>query len=204
MKTLSGNLRRFADSRRGVAALEFAMIMPVILLLFLGTFDAGNGIAIYAKVRAATYALGAITNQYSDGSATALTPPISTSTMTTITSATTAILAPYSSSPATVVVSQIKATSATQATVNWSYSPTAGQALTQNHAFTLPTGFVANSCGTGVSSSNPCYLIYAQVSYTFTPTFGAFLTGPISLSDSIYTTPRVSTCVQYNGTPSSC
>ena len=34
--------------------------------------------------------------------------------------------------------------------------------------------------------------------------FGAFITGPITLSDSLYTTPRVSTCVQYNGTPSSC
>ena len=31
--------------------------------------------------------------------------------------------------------------------------------------------------------------------------FGAFLTGPITLSDSLYTTPRISTCVQYNSMP---
>jgi Flp pilus assembly protein TadG len=202
MKMLSGKLRRFADSSRGVAALEFAIIMPVILLLFLGTFDAGNAIAVYAKVRAATYALGAITNQYGNGQFA--TTPISTTIMTTITGATTAILAPYSSSPVTVVISQIKATSSTQATVNWSYSPTAGQALTQNNPFTLPTNFITNSCGASVSSSNPCYAIYAQVSYTFTPSFGAFITGPITLSDSLYTTPRITTCVQYNSTPSSC
>lgn len=191
--------RRFADSTRGVAALEFAMIMPVLMLLFLGTYDAENAICIYAKVRSATYSLGAITNQY--GSATNST--ISTATMTAITNAVSAILAPYSSTPTVIVISQIMATSKTKATVSWSYAVN-GTALTQGSSFTgLPANFVQNSCA-NVSTSNACYAIYAQVSYTFTPTFGAFVTGPITLSDSIFTTPRISQCVVYNGTPSSC
>ena len=200
MITLLNNVGRFVDSRRAVAAVEFAIIMPALLLLFLGTFDAQNAIAIYAKVRSATYALAAITNQYGSTG----TSVISTTTMTGITNATTAILAPYSSTPVIVIVSQIVATSNTQATVSWSYSPTAGQALTPGATFTgLPTNFVSDTCS-NVSSSNACYAIYAQVKYTFTPMFGAFLTGPITLSDSIFTTPRISQCVQYNGTPSSC
>ncbi len=203
MMALSRHVRCFVDSRRAVAAVEFAMIMPVLLLLFLGSFDAGNAIAVYAKVRAATYSLAAITNQYGDGTNPNYSP-ISTTTMTTITGAASAILAPYSSTPITLVISQIKATSATAAVVSWSYSPTSGQALAQGATFTgLPANFASNTC-TSVSGSNPCYAIYAQVSYVFSPMFGAFLTGPITLSDSLYTTPRVSTCVQYNGTPSSC
>jgi Flp pilus assembly protein TadG len=195
--TLVANARRFVDSTRAVAAIEFAMIMPVLLLLFLGTFDAGNAIAVYAKVRAATYSLGAITNQYGSTSADS----ISTTTMTAITGAVTQMMAPYSSSPATVVISQIKATSAAQAVVSWSYSPTSGAALTQGATYTgLPSNFAANTC----NSTYPCYVIFAKVSYTFTPLFGAFLTGPITLSDSIYTTPRISTCVQYNSIPASC
>lgn len=199
---LLNQARRFIGSTRAVAAVEFAMIMPVLLLLFLGAFDAGNAIAIYAKVRSATYSLAAITNQYGSTS----TDSISTTTMTAITSATTAIMAPYSSTPAVVVISQIKATSNTAATVSWSYSPTSGYALTQGNSFTLPTNFANNSCGTSpaVSSSNPCYAIYAQVSYTFTPTFGAFVTGPITFSDSLYVVPRLSACVVYNSIPSSC
>ena len=197
----TGNVRRFIDSNRAVAAVEFAMIMPILLLLFLGSFDAGNAIAVYAKVRAATYALASITNQYSNGATTATAPAISTTTMTAITGATTAILAPYSSSPATVVISQIQAASATKAYVSWSYSPTAGQALTQGAAYTgLPSNFAANTC----NGTYPCYAILAKVSYTFTPMFGAFLTGPITLSDSIYTTPRISQCVQYNSIPNNC
>ena len=75
-------------SQRGVAAVEFAMIMPVLLILFLSTFDVGNAILIYLKVRSATYELAAITNQYGIGS----TAEISTSTMTAITGATSAVM----------------------------------------------------------------------------------------------------------------
>lgn len=199
MTTLPGNVRRFIDSNRAVAALEFAMIMPVLLLMFLGSFDAGNGISVYTKVRAATYSLAAITNQYGDGTNPNFSP-ISTTTMTAITGATSAILAPYASSGTTVVISQIKATSATAAVVSWSYAVN-GTALTQGAPFTgLPTNFAANTC----SGTYPCYAIFAQVSYSFAPMFGAFLTGPITLADSLYTTPRVSKCVQYNSTPSIC
>ena len=136
MTTLHDNVWRFIGSNRAVAALEFAMIMPVLLLLFLGSFDAGNAIVVYAKVRAATYSLAAITNQYGDG-LNPNYPAISTTTMTTITSAATAILAPYPSSSATVVISQIKATSATVAVVSWSYAVN-GTALAPKHSLHRP------------------------------------------------------------------
>jgi len=177
--------RRFADSTRGVAAIEFAMIMPVLVLMFLASFDAGNAIAIYMKVRAATYALGAITNQYTT---------IQSTDMTAITGATAAVLAPYSGTPTIVTITQIKATSATAAKVSWSYSPTSGQAQTVGATVNnLPTNLAKNSC----NNTYPCYLIYAAVSYTFTPTFGYFITGTLNLADSLYVTPRSSACIIY-------
>jgi Flp pilus assembly protein TadG len=185
--------RRFIASTRGVAAIEFAMIMPVLLLLFLGSFDGGRAIAIYMKVRSATYTLAAITNQYAT---------MQTTDMTAVTGATGAVLAPYSSTPTVVVISQIQATSATAAKVSWSYSPTAGKALTQGASFnSLPTNFANNTCG---GKYTACYLIFAQVSYTYTPSFGYFVTGPITLSDSLYATPRSTECIQYNSVPSAC
>jgi Flp pilus assembly protein TadG len=177
--------RRFIASRRGMAAIEFAMVLPFLLILFLASFDAGNAIGTYMKVRAATYTLAAITNQYQT---------IQSTDMTTITGATSAVFAPYASAPAIVTISQIKATSASQAQVNWSYSPTAGQALAQGSAVTnLPANFGQNTCG----STFPCYVIMATVRYTYTPTFGYFITGTLTLSDALYATPRSSTCVQY-------
>jgi Flp pilus assembly protein TadG len=186
--------RRFLLSQRGVAAIEFAMIMPVLLILFLSSFDVGNAIIIYLKVRAATYELAAITNQYGTGT----TAQISTSTMSAITSASSQVMAPYSSTSTIVTISQIKATSASAATVSWSYSLN-GTKLSGSYTG-LPANMAKNSC----NNTYPCYFILSAVSYTYTPLFGHYMTGALTLSDTLLVTPRVSACVQYNGTPSSC
>jgi len=50
--TAPANLcRRFVASTRAVAAIEFSIVLPVLMLIFLGTFDAGRAIAIYMKIR---------------------------------------------------------------------------------------------------------------------------------------------------------
>ena len=181
--------RRFIASTRGVVAIEFAAILPVLLIILLATFDGGRAIIVYMKVRSATYVLASVTNQYS----TAL--PIQSANMTGIMNATTAVLAPYSNTPLTAVISELKitATKATTATVRWSAAQN-GTALASGATVNLPTGISAstNTCGT-----YPCYLILAQVSYTYTPVFGYFASGGITLSDTAYATPRSSQCVPY-------
>lgn len=172
--------RRFLASTRGVAAIEFAIMLPILVTLFLASIDAGRAIAIYMKVRTATYTLDAITNQYTT---------IQSTDMTAILGATSVVLAPYSSTPVVVVLSQIKVTSASSAKVNWSATLN-GTALTQNATASVPTNFA--SC-----SSYPCYLIYGQVSYTYTPLFTYFTKSAITLSDSLYVTPRSSECILY-------
>jgi len=194
MKVVAARIaRRFILSTRGIAAVEFAMIMPVLLILFLSTFDAANGLAIYMKVRSASYVLAAVTNQYGTGSS-----GIATADMTNITGAASKVLSPYSATPVVVTISQIKSTSNTNATVSWSYSLN-GTPLTGTYG-SLPTNFAKNSC----NNTYPCYSIVATVTYTFTPSFGSFMTGPINLSDTLLATPRVSTCIQYNSAPASC
>jgi Flp pilus assembly protein TadG len=172
--------RRFMASKRGVAAVEFAIMLPILVTLFLASVDAARAIAIYTKVRAATYTLDAITNQYTT---------IQSTDMSQILGATAVVLQPYSSSSVTVVLSQIKVSSATSAKVNWSATLN-GTALTQNSSITVPTNFA--SC-----PSYPCYLVYGQVSYTYTPLFMYFTKAAFTLSDSLYATPRVSQCILY-------
>jgi len=180
--------RRFIASTRGVAALEFAMILPLMLILLLSTFDVGNGIAVYMKVRSATFTMAAITNQYSTNS------PIQSADMTAITGASSAVLAPYSSAPIVIVISQlaVSASGQTTAKVDWSATLN-GAARAVGSSVTLPAAIASqtNTCGT-----YPCYLILSEVSYTYTPLFGAFGT-TITLSDSEYVTPRSSICIPY-------
>jgi Flp pilus assembly protein TadG len=188
--------RRFVASVRGVAAIEFALVLPVLLLLFLASFDAGNAIAVYMKVRSATFTLAAITNQYNNTD-----DPIQASDMTAITQATSAVLAPYSSTPIVVTITQVQATSATKATVSWSYSLN-GTAYAVGSPWTkFPSQLTTtNPC----NSYTSCYLIFAEVTYTYTPAFGYFVTGPILLSDNLYVIPRSSVCIVYVPQISAC
>jgi Flp pilus assembly protein TadG len=164
--------RRFAGSTRGVAAVEFAMIMPVLAVMFLASFDGGRAIAIYMKVRAATYTVDAITNQYQT---------IHDSDIQTILGATTAVLAPYSSSPAGVTVSQIKIDPNNgNATVDWSDTQ-GGTAHAIGSPITVPTTLAVKGS----------YLIFGEVSYKYTPMFGYFGSNTaINLSDNLYVIPR--------------
>lgn len=181
MMRATGRLhRRFAASTRGTAAVEFAFTLPVLVLMFLASIDAGRAIAIYMKVRAATYALDAITNQYTT---------IQSSDMSSILGASSTVLAPYSSSPVAVTISQIKVTSASVAKVNWSATQN-GTALTKGASVSVPSNFA--TC-----SSYPCYLVYGQVSYTYTPLFAYFYKTTITLADNLYVTPRTSLCILY-------
>jgi hypothetical protein len=147
------------------------------------------------KVRSATFALASITNTYATGTFGMQTTDMS-DTMTKVSQ----VLAPYSSTPGTFTVTQIKATSASNATVNWSYSLN-GTAYT---AGTTWTGLPSLLKSTNSCNSYPCYLIYSEVSYSYTPFLFSTFMSTITLADNIYVTPRSSICVQYLGVPTTC
>ena len=177
MRKLRRLHRRFVASTRGMAAIEFAMILPILMVLFLGTFDGGRAIAIYMKVRSATYALDAITNQYTT---------LAASDMTGIMGAITQMMAPYPYAPAVIKISQIKISASKAATFSWGVAQ-GGSARAQGSSISIPSNLaVANT-----------YLIFAEVSYTYTPLYGYFTAGTVALSDNLYSTPRSTTCIVY-------
>ncbi|HWK96328.1 MAG TPA: TadE/TadG family type IV pilus assembly protein [Pseudolabrys sp.] len=188
-------LGRFARKDDGVAAIEFAVIAPFLLLTMLSTYDIGRAFAVHIKVRTAAATLATITNQYTTG-----TNNIDATDMTSIVGATAAILSPFPTNVVVTKITQIKMTSASNAVVSWSYATQGNAYATGASWSTLPAQFKS----TKPCNSFPCYLIYAEVSYTYTPLFGAAITGPINLTDNQYATPRSSACVQYLSTPSSC
>ena len=163
--------RRFAKSTRGVAAVEFATAAPVLALMFLASFDGGRGIAVYLKLRAASYTLAAISNQYG---------VIKDADMDQIFTATSDVLAPYSTAPLGLTVSQITIDANSKATVSWS-STQGGTARAVGSSVTVPTKLNTPSS----------YLILSEVKYAYSPMFGYFNNGAtINLSDSLYVTPR--------------
>ena len=56
---------RFAQDRRGVSAVEFAMLLPLMLTLYLGTVEISQGVGIDRKVTLTTRTVADLASQVS-------------------------------------------------------------------------------------------------------------------------------------------
>jgi Flp pilus assembly protein TadG len=174
--------RGFGAARRGAAAVEFAFILPVMLVLFFGTVELSNGVAVDRKVTLTARTLSDLVSQATS---------VSASDLTNVFAASTAIMTPYSPTPVQAVISEIKVDNTGTATVAWSVASNATPRAV-NSTVTLPTGLaVANT-----------YLILGEATYTYTPVVGYIMKTALVMGDQFYTRPRQSNCVLY-GT-SSC
>lgn len=185
------SLRGFLSSTRGVAAIEFAYMFPVLLIMLLVSIDMGRALAISMKVRYAAYAVDAMANQY--------ILSINDSTMQSILGASAQVLAPYPAGPVTVKLTQLRLDAQGNNTVSWSDGLNVAGYTPGNSVANLSPAPPSNACQT-----YPCYMLLGEVTYSYTPMFGNFVTGPISLSDKLYITPRSVKCIQRNGVPATC
>jgi Flp pilus assembly protein TadG len=101
--------------------------------------------------------------------------------MTNILNASTAIMAPYPTTTLKITVSCINIDSNKVAKVKWSETRN-GTKLAVNSTVSIPSDLVVKNS----------QLLYSQVSYSYTPTVGYILTGPLNLSDKMYMSPRIS------------
>jgi Flp pilus assembly protein TadG len=183
--------------RRGIAATEFAMIVPVMLVGFLGTVEFCAAVAVDRKVTLIARTLSDLTSQAS--------VPINDGYLQNIFTASVAIVQPYDASPTKATISEVYVDSTKTATVQWSKAATIASGANQA---TLTTS--ARNAGDVVTSVIPSgllvaktYLIFSEVSYQYVPTIGYVMSkAGIKLSDVSYTRPRQLTCVTYNNLPS--
>jgi len=168
-------LRGFARNRRGIAAVEFAIILPFMLVLYLGSIEAGNGLAVQFKAALASRAVADLASQYTS---------INNSTMTGILNAAATVVAPYSASGMVVTISEITTNASGQGTITWSDSLN-GTAHTVGQSVTLPTALqIANTS-----------LIWSEVTYPYQPSLGMVMTGTINIYQSSYFYPRLATSI---------
>lgn len=161
---------RFAGDRRGVSAVEFALLAPVMVALYLGLVEISEGIGIDRKVSLTASTLANLAAQSTSISATE---------MNNILDASSAIVAPYSASKLKLTVSCLNIDSNKNVTVKWSVTRN-GSAL--SGGVSIPTDLqVPNS-----------QLLLASASYDYTPVIGYTITGTLTLSDRMYMGPRIS------------
>jgi Flp pilus assembly protein TadG len=191
------SVRRLRRDERGISAVEFAMLAPLMVVLYLGGVEISQGIAIDRKVTLVARTLGDLTAQ-----ATSVT----SSDMTGIFKAAAAVVAPFDDKQLTIKITSVKIDSQGKATVAWSDGWTNGAA-----AGTPPysVGSTVN-LDAALKVANT-YLIWAEARYDYTSPvdigkagLGHYLIGSRPLNDQIYLRPRLSDCVLRQGVQSTC
>ncbi|HXK53226.1 MAG TPA: pilus assembly protein [Hyphomicrobiales bacterium] len=163
---------RFKD-RRGVAAVEFAFILPLLIALYFGAIEISQAVMADRKVTNITSTVADLVAQ---------TKTVNDNELQDIFEAATAILVPFPTTGLTIVLSSVVVDVDGKPTVDWSKAgPYGGTARSQGSPFTLPDGL-------NIPSTS---LIVAEVQYDYVSFLKYLVPSGITLTDTFYLRPRV-------------
>ncbi len=169
--TISAPLRCFARRAEGVAAVEFAIVLPFMLLMYIGSVEVGDGLAIQFKVTETARTVTDLASQYVS---------IDTTDMSGILAASSTIVAPYPAANMAMTVSEVTTNGSGQGTITWSCSLN-GTAHAVGSSVTLPASLQTANIS----------VIWGEVTYPYTPQLGYVISGTINLYESTYFYPRL-------------
>jgi Flp pilus assembly protein TadG len=179
----------FLGNCSGIAATEFAVIVPLMLVAFFGTVEFSSGLAVDRKVSLVARALANLTSQGSQATSADLTNYFLAGNK---------IMTPFAAPNMTITELYIDPSSG-NARVQWSQgaSPRGISSVV-----VIPPSLIARNPAT--NAINPSqYIILGEVNTLYTPAVG-YVMAPsgVTLSDVAYAVPRQSICVFYLSTPS--
>lgn len=180
---------RFArHSDDGAAAVEFAFLAPLLLLMLLATIEIGRAVN---TDRHFTAAVGTAGDLVAREEFLGKTKAAAASNLDGMMQSVQHLMRPYDASSLKLAVISVRAspTNATDTRVSWSYAYNGMAKPADCSTYTLPSDIV----GKGGS------VIVVDASYVFTPLFGDFVPGmsaAMTWTDKSYHSPRNS-CVDY-------
>jgi Flp pilus assembly protein TadG len=163
-------LRKFGRARGGMAAVEFAMILPVMLVLVFGAIEITDAVICKTDVSDTASAAADLIAQESS---------VGTADMTNVFSALSSMVYPFPIANLKIVITSAIDDGHGGATVDWSKANT-GTARTPGTPVTVPAGLVT------VGGS----VIMTEVTYNFTPPTNWLVKIPITMTNSFYSHPR--------------
>ncbi len=184
---IADRARAWRRAEGGVAAVEFALVLPIMVTLFFGLSETTLAVNIDRKLTLLSRSLADLSSR---------TAEITSTDMSTIFTASTAVMRPYDATKTQMVVSSVIVTQSGQTytgAVEWScpknitakaqgqtqtdYDATNLKARAKNSSYAVPIGFQ-----TPTTKS----FILVETLMPFVPTFGQVITGTIQLRE---TTP---------------
>lgn len=127
-------LRRWGQDREGLGAIEFALLLPLLLVIYLTAFELTIGISVAKRATsAASTAADLVTQQ----------DKVNKAFLTTMADVSKAIFAPYATTGIKLKLTGIKVDSASKATVAWSWASDGTKPYSVNATVTLPAAMVS-------------------------------------------------------------
>jgi len=189
---------RLIEDRSGMAAIEFAFVVPLMLVMFFGTVELSSGVAVDRKVTLVARTLSDLTSQSTS---------VMDNDLKNFFTASYGILSPYPATPAQATISEIYINSSKVAKIQWSKAATVSQsgstvtAVLANSSHN-PGDTVAIPTSLAVADT---YLIWSEVSYLYTPAVGYVMgKAGVTLTDKTFTRPRQTKNVPYCTSSSNC
>jgi Flp pilus assembly protein TadG len=171
-------LRRFRRDGRGVAAIEFALILPILVLLTLGCFEVPRYVLLWQRIERASSGVSDLVAQADE--------PMTANQMSDIMSAAKIMMQPYAIFNAgNIVVTSVN-------------NPTGGSGVKNTWRASCPAG-VLGSLGainstptlpTGLAPTLDNEVLVTEVSFTYTPVFSTIIYQGSTLKAIAYTRPR--------------
>lgn len=178
----------FRRDRGGVAAIEFAMIVPIMVMLFFGTVEFSQALTADRRVAQMASTTADIVAQYDT---------LSIAQVRNVFTVAKALLLPYPTTNLTMSVTNLKKTGTATPTGTWSQDLADASPHGGTYNTPVPAGLLDDQA-TGVSTC----VVMAEVTYVFRPVITYFLspTNGVTLSEKFYLKPRKSTCVERTAT----
>jgi Flp pilus assembly protein TadG len=172
----------------GVAAIEFAMIVPLLLLMLFGITDVANYFAVDRKTSQVAQMVSDLTSRYT---------AVQESDVTNFFAIAGAMVTPYDKNQLKATIHQVYLDPNTKtAKVVWSRG---SAPLSKNALYSVPAGLVGKDASGNWLANQ--YLIVGDVKYTYVPTIGWVLPkAGVTASEIAFTKPRQMTCVMLGST----
>lgn len=173
--------RRLVADRRGVAAVEFALLVPLVIIVYMAGFEVMEASTVYRKLTDTTVQLANVTAQY-----TSLTQDDADNVL----GASAQIMTPYPTANLSITLSEVTVNSGGVGQVTWTCQwPSATNCQTSGGTVTMPSGF---------QTSGDSYVL-VQTAYEYEPVIGGAFIKPIKMTNQIFMLPRSSPTIPYKG-----
>lgn len=181
--TLRQRIARFARNERAAAAVEFALILPFLITLYMGSIEASSLFTVDRRVEVIAATMSDLVARWNPNEGA-----IPKSTMQDYFRAAEGIITPYATSGLKQVVTFVTVNAAgTSVKVAWSCAYNGGTALAVNSDFVLGSKMKLLATSNGAKAG---FVIASKTSYSYRPVLGMVFTSALNLENQSLFLPR--------------